>query len=597
MSPLSMYLWKEWREQRATLGVLAAVLLAGVAAVVLALPGELASDPLAFQGAVALSVLATVMSIGADLLARERAGAGLGFLERLPAGLGTAFRAKLVFFTLALAAAALYGALLATAAALVCAGEWPHGVLDAPWWLALLIGVSLWVFAVSAWVPASALTFPGALLLLVVLAWPAVLAVKGDALFRPTPLEGLAFAALCLVGAPTSAWAAFVFGSRLGRSRFRAALAGLVVALVFFAPAWAWAGGRYASLKNAPFEVLTGWVGPNGRYAFLDLVRKPPHGIAKDAERTTALVVDLESGAWKFAGDVDASGFVQRSDRHGLSREDEARAPLELMRSYSALAASEGIAFDPLTARALTREEEQASLIPGIGPRDFGLSEPLASYQVRRAGLGHRLRYKDGRRFRELYRDVDGRRVIDAATFESAEAGRALYWIRVRSGCWLARTGNRWVALDPATGEHRPLEHVGPDEQVGPLLDDGRVVLVAPAGMALLDPDSGERTALRLLGDPRFELRMLSDGAGDPWSALPSTAPCVVLVSGKQELRWALLDARTGTLELASSVDGLPRALWTSPPVVIVLEDYQRIVRLDLRTGAREQLFSVENLR
>jgi hypothetical protein len=226
------------------------------------------------------------------------------------------------------------------------------------------------------------------------------------------------------------------------------------------------------------------------------------------------------------------------------------------------------------------------------------VGEPLASYQIRRAGLGHRLRFKDGRRYRELYRDVDGRRVVDAATFASGEAGRELAFVRVRSGCWLARTGNRWVALDPATSEHRPLEHVGPDEQVGPLLDDGRVVLVAPTGMALLDPDSGERRALRVLGDPGFEPRMLSDGCGDPWSALSSTGPCVVLVSGKKEMRWALLDASAGTLELAaSSTHCLPRALWSSPPVVIVLEDYQRIVRLDLAASTREVLFSVDSLR
>ena len=52
-----------------------------------------------------------------SLLARERSSAGLGFLERLPSGLSTAFRAKLVYLLLAILVSALYGALIAN---LVC---------------------------------------------------------------------------------------------------------------------------------------------------------------------------------------------------------------------------------------------------------------------------------------------------------------------------------------------------------------------------------------------------------------------------------------------------------------------------------------------
>src|SRR5687768_3901534 len=166
MNTLSTYLWKEWREQRATLAALALLLALGIAAVIGALPRTLANDPLVFQGAVAIAVLAAIMSTGSDLLAREHGGAALRFLERMPAGLQTAFRAKLVFFFGALAAAAAYGALVALAAAFVRSGSAPRALLDgsAPWLIGLLLLVSTWVFAASAWMPASALTFPGTVL-------------------------------------------------------------------------------------------------------------------------------------------------------------------------------------------------------------------------------------------------------------------------------------------------------------------------------------------------------------------------------------------------------------------------------------------------
>ena len=57
---------------------------------------------------------------------------------------------------------------------------------------------------------------------LVCLAWPALLAAKSDSfsnpLYWPTYPQRTWFFTLCIVGAPISAWAAFVVGSRRGRS-------------------------------------------------------------------------------------------------------------------------------------------------------------------------------------------------------------------------------------------------------------------------------------------------------------------------------------------------------------------------------------------
>ena len=604
MSPLSTYLWKEWREQRATLAVLAVALLVGITAVVAALPKSFASDPLVFQGSVAIALLATLMSTGSDLLARERSGTGLGFLERLPAGLATAFCAKLVFFALALAAAALYGALLATAAALIRSGELPSRLLEgaAPWILAALIGLSLWVFAVSAWMPASALTFPGTVLLLAALAWPAVLAVKGDSLFRPTPDQGLAFALLCLSGAPVSAWAAFVVGSRLGRPRRWAALGGLAVAALFFAPTWAWAARRYASLVNAPFEIIAGWVGANGRFAFLDLTRPPPAGVDAAAsgvwDRCTALVVDLEERSWRLAGELDASAFLSASGPRIHLPEVELSAPLRLLSDTDSPGAESAVVLlDKQSARVLGPDESRAPPDPQVSSRDFGLEGDPEWYSIYPAGSGHRLSYADGKRRVELYRQGDGAEVFDAEDLPLGETGRALYDVRVRRGRWIARDVRHWVWVDPRTGECGRLEHIRKDEWLGPLLQDDRVVVVSAGRVELLDPDSGVRVALGLRGDPPFEIRSLHPGSGFAWSPLPVASPTVVLVSSAREMRLALLDVSAGTLVLGPSRGGgLLALLWSEPPQAIVLEDRQRLVRYDFENDEREVLFSVDEL-
>ena len=118
MNHLNVYLWKEWREQRGNLALLALLLLAAVAALTALLPPETLRDPITFNGIVGLSMMATLMSVGSDLMARERQLGAMAFLERLPAGLGTAFSGKLCTFALVMAGSTLYGAALAGGATL-----------------------------------------------------------------------------------------------------------------------------------------------------------------------------------------------------------------------------------------------------------------------------------------------------------------------------------------------------------------------------------------------------------------------------------------------------------------------------------------------
>lgn len=606
LSPLSSYLWKEWREQRATLALLAVLLCAGVAAVSAALPRELAADPLAFQGAVALSLLATVMSVGSDLLARERTGGGLSFLERLPGGLWTAFRAKLVFFVAVLAGAALYGALLASAAALLRAGQLPTGLLEgsAPWLLAVLVAVSLWVFAVSAWMPASALTFPATLLLLGAFAWPAVLSLAGNPLLRPSAAQGLGFAALCAAGAPLSACAAFVFGSRLGRTRRRAAFAGLSVAMLFFAPAWIWAAGRYASLANAPFEVHTAWASPSGRHAFLDLVRRPPVGLDVEAaerwERGTALIVDLERGSWDFPGTRDASLFAETRSALRFRRLSEPVSPthLRLLDGARSLRGEGGreLVLELDSARVLSPEEATTLPPAELGPGDFGLQREPEHFFITQAGLGHRLSYRDGGLGGERYRSRDGELVVAAEDLPRGATGRELFDVRVRPGLWIARDVHSWVWLDPARGERGELARLPEGAWIGPMVEDGRLLMVHQGAPSLVDPVGGERVPLRFEGGDGFELRTAVGISG--MTSVGVAPESMLIVSGRLGMRLAALDVRAGTLTLGPTGHGRRlRVLWTRGAQALVLENSEAIVRHDLDRGTREVLFSVDDLR
>jgi hypothetical protein len=609
MNTLSTYLWKEWREQRATLGVLAAVLLAGVTAVVAVLPAKHADDPLVFQGAIAIA------STGSDLLARERSGPGLGFLERAPAGLAMAFRAKLVFFALALFSAATYGALLATAAALLRSGELPQRLLDgpSPWLLAILLGVSLWVFAVSAWMPASALTFPGTVLLLAALAWPAVLAANGDPLYKPTPSQVLVFAFLCLAGAPISAWAAFVLGSRRGRSRRWASIAGLSVAAIFFAPAWAWAAGRYSSLVNASFEILQGWVGPNGRHAFLTLTRRPPQRVPQDQahgweNRCTAVLVDLKQHAWQIPGSMDASAFIEDMSRQSRRVRCDERLVLKLQLVDSNLGAVDydhQSVYGTNTAQLLSLKEIGATHAQDPSPLDFGLSVVPRTFSLYWSGLGHRLSFLEesvtgDKHWTCLYRNLAGTIVVERDSIVPRDNhGNSEGEVRIRPGRWLVRIGKKWYSVDPITCQRDPLSGFREGDSIGPILEDGRVLLASGGAAYLLDPDTGQRIGLTVTGRGEFEVDHI-DRFGVPSGAvypLPVDRPTILGLWGPRAGTLGLLDVPTNQLRIQSTDVLMPAAiLWSNEREAILVEEHLRLVRYDFASDENEVLFSVEEL-
>ncbi|MEW6072031.1 MAG: hypothetical protein AB1726_05455 [Planctomycetota bacterium] len=115
---LGAYLAKEWRDQRATLAWLLGTLVAATLLGVLLLPAKPSFFEPVLLCALGLATVAFLATVGSDLLPGEVARGTGRSLERVPAGLGTAFLAKLVLFLLAGALTALLG--LALTLALAC---------------------------------------------------------------------------------------------------------------------------------------------------------------------------------------------------------------------------------------------------------------------------------------------------------------------------------------------------------------------------------------------------------------------------------------------------------------------------------------------
>ena len=611
MNSLAVNLSKEWREQRGALGVLAAVAFGAVSISTVVLSRATLQDPLVAQWIVGLTVLATVMSIGADLLARERQR-GLAFLARIPHGLERAARGKLCFFALVLFGAFAYGSLLAAGASFVRTGALPIGALDnASLWLPIALAVSLWVFAVSAWMPNSALTLPATALFLGVFAWPAVLAVVDDAIFRPTPIEGISFVALCIAGAPVSAWASFVAGSRRGRSRAHATVIGMLVAIPFFAPAWIWAGQRHWTVKHAPFEIQCGLVAAGERYAFLTLTRRAPPGSGFDASRLdpyqcpSALIVDLHDGSWRFAGDVDRNEFTwdwPYNRRHGILGDGSCSRILLVDRDQKSVAV-----FDGDTAQPASNAEPAHELSPK--PSDFGLAIEPARYQISWAGVGQKLSVYDGSRAQHAYyRDLARNIVIKRAALLSGEDRDQRLDVRIRPGRWLVgerpvqeRPGQSsllghatWRWLDPITHTWEAATCFDARDNINMLsIDDGRLVVSNDRGAFVLDPETGERIAVQALGDKSV---IWAVGDFSPGSApLRHDAPSIVLASNRHWWGVASLDTRDGGLRLApSSGQGRVYLLCGHGQQALAIEDAQRVVHYDLERGARDVLFDVD---
>jgi hypothetical protein len=222
----------------------------------------------------------------------------------LPGGLSAAFTGKLVLFVATLLATILIGFALALGVALLRAGELPlWRVRYTPIPLLVAGGAVLaWTFAVSTWVPRSALALPVSLAALAFLSWPLWLVFGPAPWYAPAEGEVAVYVVLCVAGAVLSAGASFALGYRRGGGARGALFAGLGVAALVLSPAWSWTGMRAWSLStlhpgSADFRIGRAVVGAGERFLFATCYREMPYRLRVDGKPVEPLsfllVVDL----------------------------------------------------------------------------------------------------------------------------------------------------------------------------------------------------------------------------------------------------------------------------------------------------------------
>ncbi|HVS19414.1 MAG TPA: hypothetical protein VMT18_12490, partial [Planctomycetota bacterium] len=440
----------------------------------------------------------------------------------------------------------------------------------------------------------SALTLPATALLLAALAWPAFPVILRHSLYKPTDTQVWIFAALGVIGAPASAWAAFVVGSRAGRTRRAAACAGLAVAAAAFAPSWAWGASRHLAARNAPLQFHLAWAGVNGRYAFVNVGRG---GVDDDRDgRCSALVVDLADGSWRFAGPRDASAFLPLPSFRRDRSEPESPCDRPIVLKECTVEPWIESLVDPETAQPWG--VRSVDVADGVSPSAFGLEQGPLTWSVTPAGVGLRLQYRDGNRTRFRYLDRSGLAVAEDA-LPRDEHDRAPKFVLIRPGRWLVHAPKGWLLFDPVTGSHERWSHCARNETIGSVLHDGRAVLLSGRRLHLLDVETGARTELRAQDGAPVEANIFQVPGGGPWSSLPADRPSLVsLGEFPYDSRLAWFDPTNATVKSGPSCgERFLRILWSDGPRAIVLEGTQRLAFHDLERNERRAILEAADVR
>jgi len=305
MKRFAVWLWKEWRDQRAvTVGILVAI--PGLTALAYWAFGErigqahLDNVRPVFLG---IAVGLVVFAVAGDLLAGENRRKTIRAVRRLPGSLGSAFAAKLTFLGLLIVAViALQGVSLAVAENLNAErmaeigmsgyhlngasrsmalfeelGQFPGSTL---WFTGLGFGVlALWTLLVSSWMGRSGVAGIGAIVLLAALATPFVLFFKDHPWFFPGPMRLAALTAtLAALVALVATALSFLRGQRFHGRPFRPFLLGAAVLGVCLGGGYAYAQHSLdAWLEIEPtdedFRIWEAKVGAGDRYLYLTVHR------------------------------------------------------------------------------------------------------------------------------------------------------------------------------------------------------------------------------------------------------------------------------------------------------------------------------------
>lgn len=461
MKHFALYLWKEWREQRAALLALTLLLPAVVLAVAFAIPARQVGRPLFCGAAGVMALVATLVVVGGELLSTDRRTAGT-WLERLPAGRAGAYPAKLALHLASAGLALPYGIALGVAVAFL-RGQGERLLADEGnevAWLALLpflaLALAAWTFAAAAWSPRGMIALGSGALLLGGLALP--LWVHERYHYVPADWEGPTAGALVVLAALASSWAGFVRGQRFGRGAGASAPHGLSTGALCLLPLWGWSAYQLEArdaIDLASCEFGRIWATPDGRRVFLEVT---PHSERWESRPDRVVVVDLEQGTWRRIGDAGA--------RLGLLFDDPAANPLAEpdVLCLSSDSTSDSLLLDPRSGEPL----------PGIG------AEVDTWTNLFLAGHGW-LVFEDGERVViDPYRGTE-------TTLAALDLSSRDVWVGP-SG-WLVRAWPVWLEGAPETGELVPAEWMEPVLDLGPMLPDGRILaLLDDTTYGLVDP-------------------------------------------------------------------------------------------------------------
>jgi hypothetical protein len=498
MRLLCTYLWKEWRDHRTVLiGMLVAVPLL-LTVMGFALPRTALEDQPGLNGRredfAAFAAFACfalfVVSLATDLVPGEARRGHRWFLERLPGGLGAAFRGKIVLFALGAAFFAAYGYLAASVTCRVVAGAWPAwpSFSAATWIFAV---VALWAFAVSCSLPRGALSLPATAALALLLGLPLIVLVKLYPYLDPS--RGWLrweSAALWSTGAIVAAWASF------RRSGFlRAGRACLVVGAVCAMPYWADAArdAYRMSLAGEARVLWKGFVGEGGRYAFLNRYSAGP---GNNFAPLPPVILDLETGVAREVGSPPYGRFGHAC-RSGVWW-----TTAGMPQRYVAL--SHDTFLDARTADvAYPSEADLRAAARETSPWRFGADRRAWFYQQRLEadaadGGFEVLKGFDSVAGLGLYERAQGYHDFGRGRSYTRKGGLVLrgegVWIR--PGPWLTYK-KEFRLFDPDSNTFREAKGLEPKDRPRIVADDGRVLLVRAGRVVLVDPESGETTEAR----------------------------------------------------------------------------------------------------
>jgi hypothetical protein len=583
------YLWKEWRDHRA---VLVGMVLAVPALMVVAglmLPSR-SLDNEAFAPFVALACLTLfVVSLATDLVPGEARRGHRWLLERLPGGLGAAFRGKLVIFAGGAALFAAYGYFAGAATCRLVAGVWPaQPAMGTTEWIIAI--AALWTFAVSCSLPRGALSLPAVAALVLLLALPAILLWMLYPSRGPEAWWRWESGALWTIGAVVASWAAF------RRSGFlRAGRACLVVSAVCATPYWAdaaheaWDWSRHSVVHID--EVL---LGEGGNYAFVNRDRVGANG----SSHAAPVIIDLRTGAAREAGSK-LSRFSAEWSGNRLLDHAFIRLWQAGNRDATALSGRTAERANPTVedyeaasrARPLWRfpDGHTAWLRGGtlVTEAEGGGSEVLLKDAWSPCGLGLESWTPRG------YYDLARRRGFAAR--DLALRGERVW---IRPGAWLTRKMNEYRLFDPDTNAFAPALGFAKVADVAAILDDGRVIASCKdSSLALLVPETGLATGIAT--PPGFEHCFVWSPSRFPVRT-PGGKRVLQLIhdDGSSDLtadRYACVFVRQegDRFVATAATKGLPTLLGCPTDDTVLVHDHRAIYRLRFGSDEKEEIWRV----